>query len=358
MPTGLLATGEPTPLTAATALREWQFAPLVTAALLVLALGYLTGVRRVARRHPARPWAAWRTLAFLAGLGVITVATQSSLGVYDDVLFSVHMVQHLLLIMVAPALLVVGRPVTLLLHSVSNPVHAWVKRVLRSPVVTTLTWPPAATTLYCAVVVGTHLTPFGNLVLRSPAVHDAEHVLYLLAGYLFFLPVLGSEPIRRRVSMAGRYLMLLVAMPVDTATGVILMLVPHELFPAYAHTGRTWGPSLLTDLHDGGIIMWTGSDILMTLLACTVAALLIHDPRQAGQLGRWLERSRQRRLAQGLTSVGLAVPAARTVDDDQHLAAYNAYLSALGGAPAPGCWKSPRSGPQGELGEPEVTRPA
>ena len=99
------------PLTAGHALTAWQFPPLVSALLVLLAAAYLGGVR-ITGRHPARPWPAGRTAAFLLGLAVIAVATQSSIGVYDDVLFSVHMVQHLLLIMVAPPLLVFGRPVT------------------------------------------------------------------------------------------------------------------------------------------------------------------------------------------------------------------------------------------------------
>jgi putative copper resistance protein D len=329
LPTAQLAADGLPPLTAATALRVWQFAPMVSAALLLLAAGYLAGVWRVARRHPARPWPAARTMAFLAGLAVTDVATQSSIGAYDDVLFSDHMVQHLLLIMIIPPLLVLGRPVTLLLHSVGNPGHTWVKRAVRSPVMTALTWPPAATALYCAVVAGTHLTPLMNVVLENDAVHNAEHTLYLVTGYLFFLPLLGSEPIRWRVSMAGRFLMLLVAMPVDTAVGVLLMIAPHEIFPAYARAGRTWGPGLVADLHAGGTIMWAGSDAIMTLLALVVAAMLIYDPRQAGSLGRWAEGSRRAVLLRGMASAG-TVPGGRAIDDDAHLAAYNAYLSTLG----------------------------
>jgi putative copper resistance protein D len=240
------------------------------------------------------------------------------------------MVQHLLLIMVVPPLLVLGRPVTLLLHAAGNPVHTWFKRAVRSRVVTTLTWPPAATTLYCTVVVGTHLTPLMNLVLENEAVHDAEHALYLVTGYLFFLPVLGSEPIRWRVSMAGRYLMLLVTMPVDTATGVLLMIAPHEMFPAYARTGRTWGPSLLADLHAGGTIMWAGSDLIMTVLAVAVAITLVHSAHPSGLAGQRVETSRRAAFRRGLAGAGLAAPAGRALDDDEHLAAYNAYLAALG----------------------------
>jgi cytochrome c oxidase assembly factor CtaG len=163
------------PLTAADALTSWQFAPVVSAVLLLLAAAYLAGVRVVGRRHPARPWPAGRTAAFLLGLTAVAVATQSSIGVYDDVLFSMHMIQHLLLIMVAPPLLIYGRPVTLLMHAARNPLHTRVKGVLRSSAVSGLTCRPAAAALYAAVAVSTHLTPLMNFVLENEAVHDAEH---------------------------------------------------------------------------------------------------------------------------------------------------------------------------------------
>ena len=91
------------------------------------------------------------------------IATQSSIGAYDDVLFSVHMVQHLLLIMVAPPLMVAGRPIMLLLHASRNPLHGWtIERVIRSRVVTALTCPPVARggPAVDVIIGSTHLTGF------------------------------------------------------------------------------------------------------------------------------------------------------------------------------------------------------
>ncbi len=137
----------------------WQFASVVTGLTAVAAAAYLWGVVRVARRHPARPWPAWRTGMFLGGLAVVVLATQSGIGAYDDVLFWDHMVQHLMLLMVAPVLLIFGQPVTLLLHASRNPLHSWAKRLLRSRVVSFLTWPVFGFAAYTAAVVATHLTP-------------------------------------------------------------------------------------------------------------------------------------------------------------------------------------------------------
>src|SRR5579862_1057270 len=144
---------------------QWQFAPVVTGAVVVAAGLYVWGALRVRRRHPARPWPLWRTGLFLGGLAVVVIATQSGIGSYDDILFWDHMVQHLLLLMVAPPLLVVGQPATLLLHASRNPVHTWAKRAMRSKVVSFLTFPAVGVVLYTGTIVGTHLTGFMNLVM-------------------------------------------------------------------------------------------------------------------------------------------------------------------------------------------------
>src|SRR5581483_9032112 len=188
------------PISVARILTLWQFAPVVTAFAVVAAGLYLWGVYRVWRKHPVRPWPWWRTALFLAGIGTIVIATQSGVGSYDDVLFWDHMVQHLLLLMVAPPLLVVGQPATLLLHASRNPLHTWSKQVLRSRALAAITWPPFGVALYVGVIVGTHLTGFMNLVETNGAVHDGEHALYLISGYLYFLPLVGREPIRWKVS--------------------------------------------------------------------------------------------------------------------------------------------------------------
>src|SRR5262249_210888 len=87
-------------------LTNWEFAPGVPAATGPAGAAYLWGAWRVGRRPPARPWPWWRTVLFLAGLAVVVLATETGIGAYDDVLAWDHMVQHLLLIMVAPPLLV------------------------------------------------------------------------------------------------------------------------------------------------------------------------------------------------------------------------------------------------------------
>jgi cytochrome c oxidase assembly factor CtaG len=258
------------PISLAEVLTRWQFAPVVTAFVVVAAGLYLWGVLRVRRRHPARPWPAYRTALFLAGLAIIVIATQSGIGSYDDVLFWDHMVQHLLLLMVAPPLLVVGQPATLLLHASRNPLHTWTKKVLRSRVMAAITWPPFGVALYVAVIVGTHLTGFMNVVETNGTVHDFEHALYLIAGYLYFLPLVGREPIRWRVSYPSRIFLLFIAMPVDAFTGLVLGSEGRNPFPGLAEQRPRWAPDPLSDVHIGGAVMWVGGAGIMFGLVMAV----------------------------------------------------------------------------------------
>jgi cytochrome c oxidase assembly factor CtaG len=334
----------------------WQFAPIVTSAVVILAGLYLWGVRRVARRHPARPWPAWRTGMFLGGLAVVVLATESGIGAYDDMLFWDHMVQHLMLIMVAPPLLIFGQPITLLMHASRNPLHTWAKRILRSRVVSFLTWPVFGCVAYAVTVIGTHLTGFANLAQTNRLALNGEHALFLVVGYLFFMPILGGEPIRWRLTYPVRFVILVLLMPVDTFTGLILGYgtagtpgVPSGPRPA-------WAPPPVSDLHLGGAVMWIGGDAIMFGLMMLVYMMWSLDSRAATSGHGWFEAARRASMGSLVTAhqaaaaggsggaedgaaagTGTAPPAVSWdgrggIDDDEHLAAYNAYLARLNDA--------------------------
>jgi cytochrome c oxidase assembly factor CtaG len=335
----------------------WQFAPIVTSAVVILAGLYLWGVVRVAQRHPARRWPAWRTGMFLGGLAVVVLATQSGIGAYDEVLFWDHMVQHLMLIMIAPPLLIFGQPITLLLHASRNPLHSWAKRILRSRVASFLTWPVFGCVAYTVAVIGAHLTGFANLVRTNQAVHNAEHALFLVVGYLFFLPILGREPIRWRLTYPVRFVILVLVMPVDTFTGLMLGYGTAGTPGVPAGPRPAWAPAPVSDLHLGGAVMWVGGDAIMFGLMMLVYLMWSLDDRAATSGHGWLEAARRASLA----SLVAAHPAPRAgegaagaegakdgagadagpapaavswdgrggIDDDEHLAAYNAFLARL-----------------------------
>ncbi len=312
-------------LTWGSAFTEWTFVPIATAAVLVLAALYGWGVWRSFRR-PGRDWPWIRSLSFAGGLVVIVVATQGCFGVYEHSLFWVHMVQHLLLIMVAPALLVAGRPLILTLHTASPPVHRRVKRILRSRPVAALTNPALCVILYTAVVVLTHLTHVLVTVMASPVAHGMEELVFLVVGYLYFLPIFGDEPIRWRLSYPMKIIMLVAAMPVDTFTGLTLIQTDPPLF----------GMSMTaTDIHDGGAVMWIAGDFIM--FAAMLFVFAVWASRDSGRVARrgWLEQVRASTFQDRFASAGPAPspssgPSRTDLDnDDEQLAAYNSWLAGL-----------------------------
>ncbi len=338
----------------------WQFAPIVTGAVVILAALYLWGVLRVARRHPARPWPAWRTAMFLGGLAVVVLATESGIGSYDDVLFWDHMMQHLMLIMIAPPLLIFGQPITLLLHASRNPLHTWAKRIVRSRVATFLTWPVFGVVAYAAAVTAAHLTDLAGLVETNQALHNAEHVAFLVVGYLFFLPILGTEPIRWRLSYPVRFIILVLVMPVDTFTGLVLGYGTAGTPGVVTGPRPAWAPAPVADLHTGGAVMWVAGDAIMFGLMMLVFLMWSMDERTSASGRGWFEAARRASLASLVAShpapgpagptgapgagpaaqgsEGTAAPAAPAavnwdrrggIDDDEHLAAYNAFLARL-----------------------------
>lgn len=321
-------------------LTQWQFAPIVTAVVVILGGLYGWGVVRVAKRHPARPWRAWRTGLFAAGLAVIVLATQSGIGAYDDLLFYDHMVQHLMLLMVAPPLLIAGEPITLLLHASKNPLHTWVKRVLRSRAASIVTSPVLGAIAYALAVMAAHLTHIATLVETNQTAHNAEHAVFVLVGYLFFLPIIGREPIRWRLSYPVRFVILVLLMPVDTFTGLALGYGSASSPGVPAGPRPAWAPSPVSDLHLGGAVMWVGGDGIMFALMMLVFLMWSRDERAAVSSRGFFERARQANLATLVSSqhpvpagAGATTAAAqadtRGVDDDEHLAAYNAYLARL-----------------------------
>jgi putative membrane protein len=272
-----------------TFLTTWSDQPLPWIGIALAAAGYLTAVRLVNRAHPSTRVRAWRVAAWLAGVAVIGVALVSALDVYAESLFTVHMVQHLLLAMVAPPLLAFGAPVTLALRASSTKLRrSFLLPVLHSGLARAVSWPPIGWVLFAVVMWATHFSPLFNAALGDEAVHSAEHLLYLSAGLLFWWPVIGADPIRWRLSPAARMVYLATQMPFNTAVGLAIYFAPAILYPHYASLGRTWGPDPLTDQQLAGIVMWGAGDvILLGALIVAIEAWLRADERRS-------RRSRER----------------------------------------------------------------
>ncbi len=257
----------------------WSFHPAIVIALAVAAVAYLWAVRRVNAAHPANPVPPDRPVFFLAGLACVAVALLSGIERYDTELFSVHMVQHLLLVFGAAPAIILAAPITLLLRVASPAARSrWILPALRSRVVRVIGHPLVAWLLFTAVMWGSHVSPLFDAALEDPLVHDVEHALYMATALLFWWPVVGRDPSPWRLPHAVRLFYLFLQMPLNSLLGVAILFSEQVLYPHYATTGRTWPPSPLEDQQLAGAIMWGVGDAgFLVAILLGIAAWMRHD---------------------------------------------------------------------------------
>lgn len=261
--------------------------PVPIVMMLAALLLYLWAVRRVNARYPRHRWSVGKTWALVAGLVVTFLAVCSFIGVYEQELFYDHMIQHLMLIMVAAPLFAISSPIDLAWRASSGRARARLSRVLRSRPSVFLAHPLVAFVLYAVAIPLTHLTSWFDYTIEHQGVDDLEHLVFLVVGYMFWRHVFGSDPNRYHMHQGAQFLYLFLAIPIDTFTGLALDQASHELFPAYAALHRTWGPPLVQDLHIGGVIMWVGGDTLMLWPMIPVAIGWMHlEERRAVRADR------------------------------------------------------------------------
>jgi putative copper resistance protein D len=251
------------PPTAASLLLGWTFEPLPT-----LAIGAATGwwfwaVGRVRAAHPANPVPRQRTWAFLAGMTAIAFALLSGIDRYDTTLFSVHMTQHVLLILVSAPLLALAAPVTLLLR-VSSPLtrRRWLLPFLHSRLVRILSHPVVSWLAMALVMWGSHFTPLFDAALEDPLIHDLEHALFLTAAILFWWPVVARDPAPSRMGHPGRLADVFIQMTQNTFLAVVILGAPTVLYRHYATLSLAWPSDSLADQKLAAGIMWIAGDAI------------------------------------------------------------------------------------------------
>lgn len=248
---------------ALTFLGTWTFEPVPVTLLIASALLYLAGVRTLVRRQQS--WSAWRTTSFQAGLVLIWFVILGPVGAHDDVFFWSHMVQHIVLMMIAAPLLLLGSPILLLLRASPRRVrHDYLLPVLRSRVVVGLTDPRFSWLLFAGVLIGTHFSPFYDYALYHPLVHNyVEHPLFLGAALIYYYPLLGHNSVPRYIQPGIRVLSLSLMMLPEAIVGFVFYSSTYVMYPFYVHVTRPFPPlSPLLDQQLGGALMWAGAMII------------------------------------------------------------------------------------------------
>lgn len=278
VPTAASAAGSPTYVEL---LVDWSFAPLPLAFALLAGGAYVVGVRRLAAK--GRRWAPARTVAFLSGCAVVIVAGESGLATYDDSAFSVHVVQHLLLSMLAPVLLALGAPITLALQAGSRRTQRGLLKVLHCAPAKVVTHPLVAWVLFGGSMFALYFSGLYPLSLRNWLVHDLLHVHFLVVGMLFFWPVVGLDPSIWRLHHGFRLLYVFVALPFHAFLGIALLSSQEPLFAH--HT--------LSDQRTGAGILWAVGDLLaLAAVAIVLAQWMAHEKRESAREDRYVDAAR------------------------------------------------------------------
>ncbi|HLW60784.1 MAG TPA: cytochrome c oxidase assembly protein [bacterium] len=229
---------------------DWSWDPPIVAAIISAAAVYVW----ILRSFPVRDR---RPLYFWGGCFVLVVALLSPVHAGAAYLFTLHMVQHMLLMIVAPPLLVLGMPATLI---------GWVyQRAALRRLYRELVSPAPVTILYNGILLFWHLPAAYDATLRSPTIHALEHASFVAGGLLFWGIIASPSPRLAGASVGMRLVMIGVADVVNFMLGFYLAFADHPLYVYYTVVPRLWGLSPLDDLRLGGAAMWVMGQMMYAI---------------------------------------------------------------------------------------------
>ncbi|MFG2594346.1 cytochrome c oxidase assembly protein [Streptomyces sp. NPDC048462] len=282
---------------------------LIGCVLAVLLYGY--AVARLRRRGDG--WPVNRTVFFVIGVLSIALVMCTKLNDYGMAMFSVHMVQHMVISMLSPILLLLGAPVTLALRAL--PVAARGRKgprelllmLLHSRYMKVITHPVFTIPLFIASLYGLYFSPLFDFLMGSTAGHLAMMVHFLGVGLVFFWPIMGIDPGPHRPGYLLRMLELFAGMPFHAFFGIALMMASQPMVEVYKNPAASLGIDALSDQNAAGGIAWAFSEIPSVLV---LLALVFQWYRSDQRTAKRSDRAADR-------------------DGDQELHAYNAYLASL-----------------------------
>ncbi|MFC8796384.1 cytochrome c oxidase assembly protein [Promicromonospora sp. NPDC057138] len=289
---------------------EFQWDVILAFACAAALFVYVRWALRLRRRGD--DWPVGRTISWCLGILVLFWATNGGAAAYGHVLFSAHMVQHMVLAMVVPLFLVLAAPVTLLLRAVparkdgSRGPREWVLALVHSAFGRFLANPVVAAVLFAGGMIVFYFTPLFELALTTYAGHLWMIAHFTLVGYLFANALIGVDPGPSRPGYPLRLVLLFATMAFHAFFGVTLTSGTALLVPDwFGLMGRPWGPSAIVDQQKGGAVAWGIGELPTLLLAIGVAISWTQsDAREARRSDRQAER-----------------------DDDAELEAYNKMLA-------------------------------
>lgn len=288
---------------------EWA---MLTIALLAAAL-YTIGVVRVKQNQIK--WSALRTISFMIGIGLVIWTTSAGISMYSKVSFEYHMIQHMILSMIAPIFIVLSTPITLALRALPaqkstdhRSTREWILALLHSSYSKLITHPLMVLAIFTFGLYGLYFTPLFATLMASHTGHIFMELHFLISGILFSYVVIGADPSPRQVPYWSRLMIVLVGLSLHAFFAIAIMQSIEPIgVDWYIQVQPPWITDLLADTTAGGSIAWALGEIPTFLLLVIVAVTWAKsDTRLAKQIDRAADR-----------------------DGDADLKAYNAQLGVL-----------------------------
>ena len=263
----------------------WNWNPLPTLLLLMAAYLYLNGLNNW--RRPSHPISRWQRASFFTGLFVIFIALQSPVANLAEHMLSFHQLQHFLLRMLGPLLVLLGAPLTPMLRGLPAwMLQGFVKPTVRHPlaraIYAKLTNPVISVSIFMGVLYLWQFPGGFNLALRNEFVHAIMHMTMMSSGFIFYWAVIDPAPRRSRVHYGVRVLYLgLIVIP-NTLLGAVITFSKGIIYTGYEDVYQPFSMSLLTDQQIGGLLLWVPGD-MMSILVAGIVMIMWYEREEGGQ---------------------------------------------------------------------------
>jgi cytochrome c oxidase assembly factor CtaG len=262
---------------------SWAWRPEIILSLGLAAAVHLVGRRRLRQRGSTQLVSPWRTVSYLSGLTVLGIALMSPIDVLSAQFFSMHMIQHLLLVMIAPPLLLLADPMPVTMWGLPSGLRVELGRWLRPDAafrraVRAVTTPGLVWLYFVAALLGWHDPNAYNATLEYELVHDLEHLTFFGTAMLFWWHVIGSAPhIHRKLSRGLRIGYVLSVVPASALTGIAIAFASEPIYDYYTKVPRLGSLTVMEDQMLGGVIMWIPGSMMYIIAALILIAEVLRD---------------------------------------------------------------------------------
>lgn len=273
---------------AATAIRQWTWDPIVMVLLTTSATIYVTGLRRLwARAGRGRGLARWQAAAFGLGLFSIAVAQLSPVAWLSDVLFSVHMTQHEILMLISAPLIVLGQPLVAALWVMPRGGRERARQFVQLGAVAAtwraITGPVAAFFIHAFALWTWHIPALYQAALAHYGIHLLQHACFLLTALLFWWAMAHGRYGRMGYGLAVLYVFLTAVH--SSILGALMTFAPSTWYPAYERTGAAWQVNALEDQQLAGLLMWVPAGAIFGVFALALFAAWLGEAERRAALG-------------------------------------------------------------------------